>query len=78
MPTVLRAQGFRFFFYSNEGSEPPHVHVERADGWAKYWLAPVALAASADVGPRDLRQAGRIVTENAASFLEAWHEYFGK
>lgn len=41
MGEVLRAEGFRFFFWSNEGSEPPHVHVERGDGYAKYWLAPV-------------------------------------
>ena len=34
MPTILRLEGYRFFFYSNEGSprEPPHVHVERGDG----------------------------------------------
>jgi hypothetical protein len=25
MPTVLRVSGFRFFFYSLEGSEPPHM-----------------------------------------------------
>jgi hypothetical protein len=40
MPVVLRYKGFRFFFYSNEGSprEPVHVHVHvlGADGEAKY------------------------------------------
>jgi hypothetical protein len=30
VPTVIRIHGYRYFFYSNEGSEPPHVHVERA------------------------------------------------
>jgi hypothetical protein len=47
MPVVLRRDGFRFFFYSNEGNplEPPHVHVRRADAEAKFWLKPdVALA----------------------------------
>lgn len=29
MPTILRLLGFRFFFYSNEGTEPAHVHVEK-------------------------------------------------
>ena len=28
MPTVLRIDGHRFFFYSLEGQEPPHIHVE--------------------------------------------------
>src|SRR5262249_55675133 len=40
MPTVLIIQGFRFFFFSNEGSEPPHIHVEKGDGYAKFWLNP--------------------------------------
>jgi hypothetical protein len=46
MPTLLRIEGFRFFFYSNEQDEPPHVHVEKGDGEAKFWLQPVALAYS--------------------------------
>lgn len=29
MPTVLRLQGFRFFFYLSEGNplEPAHIHI---------------------------------------------------
>ena len=46
MPTVLRVAGFRFFFYSLEGSEPPHIHVEHGDNVAKFWLSPVDLAES--------------------------------
>ena len=42
MPTVLRISGFRFFFYSLEGSEPPHIHVEHGGSVAKFWLNPVA------------------------------------
>jgi hypothetical protein len=38
MPTVLRLQGFRFFFYSNENDEPMHVHVEKAEAVEKYGL----------------------------------------
>jgi hypothetical protein len=38
-PTVLRAKGYRFFFFSRE--EPrPHVHINCADGEAKFWLEP--------------------------------------
>ena len=42
MPEVLRVRGFRFFFFSREGFEPRHIHVERAGKYAKYWLEPVA------------------------------------
>ena len=38
MPTVLNAGGYRFFFYSLEGSEPPHIHVEYGRSTAKFWL----------------------------------------
>jgi hypothetical protein len=34
MPTVLVVDGFRFFFFSNEGFEPPHIHVEKGDSHA--------------------------------------------
>lgn len=29
MPTVLRWKGYRFYFFSNEGSEPPHIHIDK-------------------------------------------------
>jgi hypothetical protein len=48
MPTVLRIKGYRFFFFSLEGHEPPHVHIESAERVAKFWLRPVALAKHAD------------------------------
>jgi len=40
MPAVLYVQGWRFHFYSNEGSEPTHVHAEKGDAECKYWLHP--------------------------------------
>ena len=46
MPTVLRANSYRFFFFSLEGNEPPHIHVEQAERYAKLWLTPVTLAQS--------------------------------
>ena len=47
MPVVFREQGFRFLFYSNEGTprEPVHIHVENGGVQAKFWLKPnVSLA----------------------------------
>jgi hypothetical protein len=38
MPTVLYIFGWRFFFYSNEGSEPIPIHAEKGDMECKYWL----------------------------------------
>lgn len=42
MPTVLRVGPYRFFFYAGDRDEPPHVHVERNDKVAKFWLDPIA------------------------------------
>ena len=44
MPTVLRDGPYRFYFYSHELNEPPHVHIDRDDLSAKFWLEPVSLA----------------------------------
>ncbi|MEO5493123.1 MAG: DUF4160 domain-containing protein [Sphingomonas sp.] len=47
MPTVLRLNGYRFYFYSHEPNEPPHVHVDKGGATLKAWLDPVALARAA-------------------------------
>ena len=77
MPTVLRIGGARFFFYSNEGEEPAHVHVEQAGAVAKFWLDPVSLASSSRFTGRELRRLERVVNEHQQRLLEAWNEYFG-
>lgn len=38
MPTILFIMGWRFFFYSNEGNEPIHIHCQKGDMDCKYWL----------------------------------------
>lgn len=76
MPTILRAGGFRFFFYSLEGSEPPHVHVERGDDVAKFWLDPVGVAETHGFRSHELTRLRAVVIENRERFLEAWNEDF--
>jgi hypothetical protein len=44
VPTLLRVRGYRFFFFSMEGREPPHIHVAHAGRYAKFWLDPVLVA----------------------------------
>lgn len=73
----MRVRGHRFFFFSNEGREPPHVHVETAENYAKSWLDPVVLARSVGHNAKELRQIRELVEENHDIFEEKWHEYFG-
>lgn len=77
MPTVLRVSGYRFFFYSLEGSEPAHIHVEQSERVAKFWLQPVSLAESNGFRAHELNRLRAIVIEHRLRFLEAWDAHFG-
>lgn len=77
MPTILRIGPYRFFFYSNENNEPVHIHVQRERALAKFWLRPVSLASSTGFPAQELTRLSRLAQENAAMFVEAWHEFFG-
>lgn len=76
MPTVLRIGPYEFYFWSNERQEPPHIHVERDEDEAKFWLGPVMLAANHGFRPQELRKVQRLVEENEAVLKEAWDVYF--
>lgn len=77
MPTIKRIGPYRFFFYAGDRAEPPHVHVERENRVAKFWLNPVRLQSSGRFRPHEIRHIQRLVEEHEKEFLEAWHEYFG-
>ena len=77
MPTVFRSGPYRVYFHSHEPNEPPHVHVDRDDSSAKFWMRPVALARNLGFRPAELRRIARLVAEHEASLMEAWDEYFG-
>lgn len=76
MPALLRVRGYRFFFFSLEGREPPHIHVAHAGRYAKFWLEPVELASNRGFRRHELAEIREIVVENTEFFLEKWHEYF--
>jgi hypothetical protein len=77
MPTVLRIGPYRFFFYSSDRYEPPHIHVERDDFTAKFWLEPVRLEWSKGFPRAEVRLIQAMIEENKMLLREAWYEYFG-
>ena len=77
MPTILRYGPYRFFFYAGDGDEPAHVHVERDDKVAKFWLQPVRLQRSGGFSRQDLQNIQELVKLYQATLLEGWNEYFG-
>ena len=76
MPTIFITQGFRFFFFSGEGNEPPHVHVEHGDKVAKYWLNPAELSSSGGFRSHELTKVRALVIEHRHLFMEKWNEHF--
>jgi hypothetical protein len=78
MPTILREGPYRLYFYSHEPNEPPHVHVDRENMSAKFWLQPVELARNFGFGARELQQVQDLVARHEFVLWEAWHEFFGE
>lgn len=76
MPSVLRVGGYRFFFWSRENLEPPHIHVDQAERFAKFWLTPVALADARGFRTNELGEIRRLVEQHRDFFEEKWREHF--
>ena len=76
MPTVLRIGRFRFFFYSSDRAEPPHVHVEAGGGSAKFWLTPVRLAGSRGMARHEISRLHQFVVDHRDILVRVWHAYF--
>ena len=77
MPAILRSGPYRFYFYSHEPNEPPHVHVDRDKASRKVWLSPVALASSLGFRASELLEVERLVSANKAILLKSWEEFHG-
>jgi len=77
VPTLLRLEGYRFYFYSHEPNEPPHVHVDKGKGMAKVWIETGALARATGLKAKEIGRILEIVRDHRDPFLEAWHGYFG-
>ncbi len=76
MPTVLRAGPYRFYFYSYDCSERRHVHVDRENKSAKFWLEPaVALDKNSGYSPNELRTITEIIQDHLRELRDAWDDF---
>ena len=76
MPTVLRVGPYRFFFFSSDYDEPRHVHVERDDKIAKFWLDPIRLQSSGGFSRQEIARIRGIIEKHQDRLRRAWDEYF--
>lgn len=79
MPIIIRKDGYKFFFYSNEGDprEPAHIHVRKGGAEAKVWLdTAISFEETNGFNPRELRDIIRMIANNYSFLLEAWNDHF--
>lgn len=77
MPTLLRVGPFRFYFYSHEPNEPPHVHVDRDEASVKIWLDSLDVAKNNGFKAHEVGTVLDLAGAHREAFLEARHGYFG-
>ncbi len=77
MPTVFRSGPYRVYFLSHDVVEPPHVHVDRDDQSAKFWLNPIALSRNLGFAAHELRGIERMLRGHEQELVEAWNEHIG-
>ena len=82
MPTVLYILGWRFFFYSNEGSEPIHIHAEKGDMECKYWIlveeVEIKEVFQFNLSPAARREVKKIIYQHFDLIVDSWNNYFKK
>lgn len=74
MPTLLKLNGFKFFFYSNE-HEPKHIHIMKNDNFAKVNLEDLKVEFS-NFKNKDLAFILETIKEYKLDFERKWNEYF--
>ncbi len=78
-PTLLGKGPYRIYIYSYDCQEPRHVHVDRENKSAKFWLDPVViLAANYGYSRTELRRIERLLTEHLTLLREQWDELCGR
>ena len=75
MPTVLRVEGFRFFFFSDEHL-PEHIHIEKGDGYARIELETLEVTDSYNLNSKEIKKLLKIVKEHNNELQRSWNEYF--
>ena len=77
-PTVFRAGGYRFYFFSRE-ERRMHVHAYHAEGEAKFWLEPeVELAQNYGLSAHRVAAIVRLIRRHGDEIRAAWKKHFGR
>jgi hypothetical protein len=72
----MRLGSYRFFFYSAEGAEPPHIHVSEQGREAKFWLHDMSVARNRGFADHELNAIIRHISVYRMRLQAAWSEHF--
>jgi len=75
MPTVLRVDGYRFFFFSDEHL-PVHIHIEKGDGYMRVELDTLNITDKYKFSAKEVKNIMDIIKQNQILLTKAWDEYF--
>jgi len=75
MPTVLKIDGYRFFFFSDEHT-PEHIHIEKGDSYIRIEIESLKVTNSYNINSKETKKLVKLVTQNKDKLREAWNEYF--
>ena len=79
---LLDFLGYAFYFWSNEGNEPPHIHVSKGKQTAastKYWITKDGIEMAHNDGQipiKDLKKIERYILANQDTILAEWYRFF--
>ena len=76
MPTILRVDGWRLFFFSNDHS-PAHVHFENGEKAGKILIESLEIVESWNLTTKEKKLIKKIVKQNRETLLEEWERIFG-
>ena len=69
--------GFASFFFSREES-CIHVHAQRTNGEAKFWIEPqIELAVDYELSQQQLNNARKLIEQHESKIRKAWQKHFG-
>ena len=75
MPTVLKIDGYRFFFFSDEHT-PEHIHIEKGDSYIRIEIESLKVTNSYNINSKEIKKLVKLVAEHKDKLREAWNEYF--
>ena len=76
-PRAFMINGFDFFFYSME-EDRMHIHVEKGDNDAKFWLEPtIELAENFGFNSKEIRKITKMVETYGNEFKEQFAAHIG-